>query len=778
MSDEELRRYVLLVKSLGLALKQIKLYSEKHPSSQQSLAVLSKEFDEAFADKPFFVIGIVGDKFLFNGAPLEFKELKGSDFPDECRRLAVENLRFERGLDVSELEAFLKLMAIRPKELQARGGFKKAVEEAGFAHVRILAARFEMVQEGEKVMSAQTPESASPGTGPGPGGGGEMAIPGSMKELIEIFREESIGHVSYDYEKMNQELVQEPGFVAKLMVKSAQTPQQFSRIIEKMGSFFKDEVTPAFIEAKKDLSKTTDKIANEYRKTLNQPEIPEGFRLVGEKFPNLLEECADAVRIEVMGKIYTETNGDPKALEQWGAKMLKEDEVRARLKEVLRQKLMGLGLSEDSFAKVFEGMGERKPARRSKRAAAAAEAGPAAGEGQVVVGAGELSELRKKAEKFDDLRSKYDRVEREKEKILDEKERVDTIIRNLAEGLVVVDNTGKVLLMNPAAEKLLGVNKDEGVGREISQSLSEEHLLAMAKGPLRDAAGEITKQIEVRSRKEDTQKILQASTAIIENEDGKTVGMVSVLSDITRQKELEEMKSKFVSHVSHELRTPLVAIQRSLAVLLEEESANLSGDQKQYLDIAHRNIGRLGRLINDILDLAKIEAKKLVVKPVFFQPGALIEDVKGTFQSWAKDKKITVAAQCDDPAHSIEADRDRINEVLNNLVGTALKFTPEGGTITLAARKISDAAIPAGVEFSVSDTGIGIAAKDQKRIFERFEQVSLNQPPGISSTGLGLTIAKEIVELHGGRIWVESEEGKGSRFAFILPEKARAQSLV
>lgn len=770
-SQEAVKTYGNWLRLLALALKQIKLYSENHPFTKQSLSALRLECERLFVARTSITLGIVGDKFIVDGSTVDARAAKGADFLDGCRRLGVDSLLFERGLDPSELSAFLKLMVMNPKELQTKGGFKKASSESGLTHVKIIDARFEMVKEGQKVASAGAVDAV--GTGEAGGGGGTgvtLALPGSMKDLIELFREESMGPVSYDAPKLSQEIANEPSFVAKLVIKSAQTPDQFRRILDRMGTFFREEVTPAHIEAKKDLSRTTAKIISEYQKTLGQADIPEGFRLVGEKFPNLLEECADRVRVEILASICAESQGDVKSLTEWGTKLLKEEEVRNRLKEALRDRLMSLGLSDQVFDQVFTGLGEKKGAARKARASAAAEM-VAVEKGKVVVDAKELDTLREQATRLRDMEGNYKKLEREQRRVVDEKERVDTVIRNLAEGLVVVDNEGKVVLINPAAEKLLGLTNQQGVGRPLAQSMGEEHLLAMAKGPLRAQEGEVAKQIAIQAGSEETQRVIQASSAVIENEDGKTVGMVSILSDVTREKELQEMKSKFVSHVSHELRAPLVAIQRSLALLIEGEAGPVPEEQKQYLDIAHRNMTRLSRLINDILDLSKIEAGKLRIQPVRFPLSSLVEEVKATFSSWARDKKIQLEVHLEDASVEIEADRDRLNQVLTNLVGNALKFTPEGGSVTVEAKSVQmeGPASGQGVEISVRDTGIGIAAKDQERIFEKFEQVSFSQPPGVSSTGLGLTIAKEIVELHGGRLWVESEEGKGSRFVFTIP---------
>ena len=367
-------------------------------------------------------------------------------------------------------------------------------------------------------------------------------------------------------------------------------------------------------------------------------------------------------------------------------------------------------------------------------------------------------------------------VQRELGVVRNEKERVDAIIRNMGEGVVVVDHEGKIQLMNPAAEKLLGMSLRDARGIVLASVLKAEHLLALAKGPLKDQPDHVTKEIEVKSIDDHTRKILQASTAIIENQAGKTVGMVSVLSDITRQKEIEEMKSAFVAHVSHELRTPLFAIEQSLALLLEKEKAHLSANEEQFLAIAHRNIIRLSRLVDDLLDVAKLEAGQMRLRKTCFSIGDLVRHTVETVRGWAGTNALTIEERYPQSDLEVEADPDRITQVVTNLLSNALKFTPPGGKILVELD--TDYRDPANsrpwVAVSVEDTGIGIAKEDQERIFEKFEQVSLVAPKGVSSTGLGLTIAKEIVELHGGKIWVESDPGKGSRFTFIIPKDSGA----
>ena len=254
----------------------------------------------------------------------------------------------------------------------------------------------------------------------------------------------------------------------------------------------------------------------------------------------------------------------------------------------------------------------------------------------------------------------------------------------------------------------------------------------------------------------------------VESEDGKTVGFVSVISDVTKQKELEALKNAFLTSISHELRTPITCIHGSLQLLCDSTINKLTPSQEKFATIALNNTKRLSRLINDLLDLSKLEAKKFTIKPALFRVDDLVQSLVNEFGAWSKTKGITLQADIE-KLLEIEADKDRIGQVLTNLIGNALKFTPNGGTVTVVGKR--DVSLKK-IELGVRDTGPGIAKKDFQKLFEKFSRIDSKPMQGVSGTGLGLTIAKEIVELHGGKIWVESEEGKGSYFVCELPTKA------
>lgn len=349
-------------------------------------------------------------------------------------------------------------------------------------------------------------------------------------------------------------------------------------------------------------------------------------------------------------------------------------------------------------------------------------------------------------------------------KVLSDKKNTDAVIRSIAEGLVIVDAQGKVIMMNPAAEKLLGTSKKEKMGRSILEGLKDEQLVSL----VNQSQDRENKEIELVSQKDDTCRTLRASSAIIENENGQSIGMVSVLSDITKQKELEQLKSNFISNITHELRTPLVAIDKSIALILSKNAGEVSGAQEEFLTIAQRNIKRLSNMINDLLDLAKLEAGKTKMNIAPSAVVAVIDEAIEPLLNWAKTKSISIQKKIENGLPQVYIDTDKIIQVLTNLVGNAIKFTPNQGSIIINASPRGDTS---EIVVSVQDDGVGIPQEDISNIFNKFYQAGERVASDINGTGIGLSIAKEIVELHGGKIWAESEKGRGAKFIFTLPSK-------
>jgi len=246
--------------------------------------------------------------------------------------------------------------------------------------------------------------------------------------------------------------------------------------------------------------------------------------------------------------------------------------------------------------------------------------------------------------------------------------------------------------------------------------------------------------------------------------------VVVVIDDITARKETEEklketmeMKSQFISTVSHELRTPLTCIKEGVAIVLDGVAGKINEKQKHFLDLANRNINRLAMLVNDILDFQKLDAGKMKLNPQENNVQQIAEEIYETMMLPAKNKGLELSLELDENLPRITLDRDRITQVLTNLIGNAIKFTPQGGQVHLSFQKQDNELV-----MRVSDTGVGIPKEDLPKIFEQFYRVQ-RRGEEIKGTGLGLAIVKKIVLLHGGRIEVESEPDRGSTFSVFLP---------
>jgi signal transduction histidine kinase/GGDEF domain-containing protein len=232
-------------------------------------------------------------------------------------------------------------------------------------------------------------------------------------------------------------------------------------------------------------------------------------------------------------------------------------------------------------------------------------------------------------------------------------------------------------------------------------------------------------------------------------------------------KRIDEMKSEFVSVASHELRTPLASIKNAVQLILQGKTGEINENQKKFLSMAERNISRLTNILNNLLDLSRIESGKIDMKIEELDPRALIEFILSSLRPQAEGKSTQLKIEIQKELPVVYGDREKVEQILTNLVGNAIKFTPEGGEISISAKPS-----PRGenkLAISVRDSGIGVAEDQLEKIFEKFHQVEGSLHRSVSGTGLGLAITKGLVEAHHGEIWVESEIGKGSTFTFTLP---------
>lgn len=272
---------------------------------------------------------------------------------------------------------------------------------------------------------------------------------------------------------------------------------------------------------------------------------------------------------------------------------------------------------------------------------------------------------------------------------------------------------------------------------------------------------------------------LAVSVSPILDDSGEIKRLVHVVRDVTERKKAEakiaeatETKSQFVSMVSHELRTPLTAMKESIGIVLDGSAGPINEEQKDFLDTAKRNVDRLSRLINDVLDYQRLEAGRTTFYMQKVDVSALINEVVGVMQPIAKSKNIGLEASVAADLPGVIFDKDKITQVLINLVNNAVKFTDQGSVAITVSREGTSLSI------SVKDSGVGIKQEDIPKLFHGFTQLEAGRLRKVGSTGLGLSISKKIIDAHKGKIWVESEYGKGSDFRVSLPIKERYKALV
>jgi PAS domain S-box-containing protein len=359
------------------------------------------------------------------------------------------------------------------------------------------------------------------------------------------------------------------------------------------------------------------------------------------------------------------------------------------------------------------------------------------------------------------------------EEVKEGKAYIENLVESAGDAIVSTDLDHRVLSWNSGAEVIYGYRKAEAIGRKLTLLLppDREHELEEIRSKVLETG--VMRNLEVSRRKKDGTSIEVALTVSpIQEPAGRVAGFLHLAKDITdkkryevRLKELDTMKSDFVSSVSHELRTPLTAIKGSVDNMLDGLTGALNEKQIRYLTRIKSNADRLSRLINDLLDLSRIEAGRIELKPARVEVAELARDITETLRPIAAEKFIELEIAPVNGPVTAWADRDKITQVIMNLIGNALKFTPLRGKVTVKVERTADS----NVRVSIADTGPGIPRAEAAKIFDKFYQVPTAEKQKTRGTGLGLAISKSLVEMHGGKIWMDSEVGQGSTFSFTLP---------
>lgn len=348
---------------------------------------------------------------------------------------------------------------------------------------------------------------------------------------------------------------------------------------------------------------------------------------------------------------------------------------------------------------------------------------------------------------------------------LQEKGQMETILASMAEGVLAFDITGRLLLINKTAEKMLNVVWEEVREHYFLEILENYHVSYLLNKCL--VNGQV-QTAEVQLSLEDTE-YYQVYITPIKGENGLPQGTVMVLRNITKLRKLEQMRSEFISNVSHELRTPLTSIKGFVETLLDgaQEDKELA---TKFLTIINTETDRLNSLISDLLFLSQLESGDMEIIKVKIDSRALVENIITLLEPVAAHKKIRLESEIKKGAEFFSASYEMIEQVLINLVDNAIKYSHENGVVKIVFKPGEKFRQEERIVIEVIDQGLGIPSESLSRIFERFYRVDKARSRQVGGTGLGLSIVKHIVERHHGRVQVKSQENKGSDFMIILPK--------
>jgi len=364
-----------------------------------------------------------------------------------------------------------------------------------------------------------------------------------------------------------------------------------------------------------------------------------------------------------------------------------------------------------------------------------------------------------------DLKKHYVALEEEKNKTL-------SVITNLADGLLVFYKENNLALINPQAEEFLGVKEEDIKVKSIAE-LSEiaafknliellfHHSNHKTKGLGKEIRGIFRKELKIREN-----LILEISTIAMMKE-RERLGTLVILHDVTQEKLIDKMKSEFVSLAAHQLRTPSSAVKWTIKMVLDGELGKINKEQREFLTDSYNSNERMIALINNLLNIARIEEGRYIFKPVLTNIREIIEDVIDLYKEEAKKKGIKIEFK--EPKKKLPKvvlDVEKMQIAIDNLVRNAIKYTLSDGKVIISLKYLKKT-----IEFSIKDTGVGIPKQQQNRVFVKFFRGSNIMRMETEGTGLGLFIAKNIIEAHGGKIWFESEKDKGSTFYFTIPAK-------
>lgn len=346
--------------------------------------------------------------------------------------------------------------------------------------------------------------------------------------------------------------------------------------------------------------------------------------------------------------------------------------------------------------------------------------------------------------------------------LLDERARVGALIHAIPDGVLMADLKGEVLYANGPAVQMLGLKVEalRAGGLGLYAAIPQEDLKKALERILEHQARREIVELEIEGPKGRQVRHFKSTASLYTNLEDQALGVVVLIRDVTAEREAEKLKEDFFHAVAHDLRAPVFGIQGYVRML--ERSRPLEPREKGFVSAIYQSCDRLARLVSDILDIGKFESSKYELKPVPVVLDRVVESVRSSLAAAAEEKGVRLETRVEGGPLEIRGDARLLERALENLVANGLKFTPGGGRVAVEARRSAG-----GVEVTVSDTGPGIPPEQLESVFEKYRQLERGgQPAGF---GLGLTIARQVVLAHGGRIRAESSEGEGATFVLTLP---------
>lgn len=345
-----------------------------------------------------------------------------------------------------------------------------------------------------------------------------------------------------------------------------------------------------------------------------------------------------------------------------------------------------------------------------------------------------------------------------------EKDKAGAIIKYMADGILVIDNEGIILESNELVLDLFEIPHQSIIGQPVKDIIIYPQYISALDRIQNDVQTKTELDVSI-IREDKTWKTLNLKITKAIDKKGNPLGLISLIRDISKQKELDTLKNNFIRTISHELRTPLTSIIGFIDILKTEKRGPLTDDQKEYLDVILKGSLHLRQLINDLLDISLMESKKLKIKFEYFDICAICRDIAMSCQPQTKLKGIELVFKENPSLPPVYSDEDKARRIFINILNNAIKFTSKGYV------KIFFSTNGPFVNIHIEDSGIGINPQAKELIFERFRQIDSSSTRKYEGLGIGLTIVKDLLNILGGTIQVQSEENKGSTFIFSLPTR-------